>query len=49
MGASYVAEGDKRSVLCVCVPVPDELYGAGLGSERCGCVLALLPLCMLLF
>jgi len=37
------------SVLCVCVPVPDELYGAGLGSERCGCVLALLPLCMLLF
>jgi len=33
VGASCVAEGDKRSVLCVYVPVPDELYGAGLGSE----------------
>jgi len=42
VGASYVA------VCCVYVPVPDELCGAGLGSEWCGCVLALLPLCMLL-
>ena len=38
----------RQTVCCVYVPVPDELCGAGLGSEWCGCVLALLPLCMLL-